>query len=182
LAISRARKEELLEQYKQMLGESRGIFLAEYKGIDVKKMEALRANVRDASGTFSVTKNTLFALALEESGFPVPAELLTGQIATGFATGEVPTMAKTLIDFAKDEDNFVVKGGVVGGKVLSAAEVEALAKLPNLEQLRAQIAGLVSAPARNIAGTVASGVRQLVNVVDAYARSADNDQPAEAAA
>lgn len=179
MAISRERKEVLLAEYRQRLEESNALFLAEYKGINVKKMEALRDNVRDASGILSVTKNTLLSLAIEESGRPVPEDMLLGQVASGFATGEVPAMAKALVDFAKDNESFVIKGGLLGSRILSATDVEDLAKLPSLDQLRAQLIGLVSTPARNIAGTVASGVRQLVNVLNAYADTAEGGEAAE---
>ncbi len=178
MAISRERKEDLLAQYRQWLEESRALFLAEYTGTNVKKMEALRGNVREASGVLSVTKNTLLGLALSETGHPVPEDLLLGQVASGFAIGEVPALAKTLVDFAKDNESFVIKGGVLGNRILSAADVEDLAKLPNLEQLRAQLIGLISTPARNVAGTVAGGVRQLVNVFNAYAESAEGAEAA----
>jgi large subunit ribosomal protein L10 len=71
-----------------------------------------------------------------------------------------------------------VKGGIMGAELLTADQVEALAKLPSLDELRAQIIGLVSAPARNIASTVASGVRQVVNVLDAYARQEEAEAEA----
>ncbi len=66
--------------------------------------------------------------------------MLVGQVASGFALGEAPTLAKALVDFAKKEDNLTIKGGIMDNRVLSQLEVEALAELPSLDQLRAQIA------------------------------------------
>jgi large subunit ribosomal protein L10 len=83
---------------------------------------------------------------------------------------EVPTLAKTLIDFAKDQEQFVIKGGILGDKLLTAEQVEELAKLPSLDELRAKIIGLIQTPAINIVSTINSGVQQVVNVLDAYAR------------
>lgn len=150
-------------------------FLTEYKGLDVKTMNALRHSVREADGRVSVTKNTLFRTALEQSGREVPADLLSGQTATTFALGEAPTLAKALVDYAKNEEMFTIKGGVFDGKILSTEDVEALAKMPSLDQLRGQLAGLVSAPARDLASVIASGVRQVVNVIDAYSKKEDAD-------
>jgi large subunit ribosomal protein L10 len=80
-------------------------------------------------------------------------------------------VAKTLVDFAKkEEDFFEIKGGILGDDLLTVEQVEALAKLPSRDELRAQLIGLISSPARNLASTVASGVRQVVNVVDAYSK------------
>jgi large subunit ribosomal protein L10 len=170
LAISKQKKEELVAEYSELLNQSRAVFLTEYTGLDVKQMQDLRSEVRKAEGTYRVTKNTLLLLALEKSGKPIPADLLTGQLATGFALQEVPTLAKTLIDFAKDQEQFVIKGGILGDKLLTAEQVEELAKLPSLDELRAKIIGLIQAPAINIVSTINSGVQQVVNVLDAYAR------------
>jgi large subunit ribosomal protein L10 len=182
LAISKERREELLAEYVDLLNNSRAVVLTEYKALEVKKMEALRAEVRKAGGAFHVTKNTLLRLALEQTGRPVPEDLLNGQTATGFALGEVPSLAKAFVDFAKTEDNLAIKGGILNEALLSSKQVEDLANLPSLDQLRAQIVGLISAPAQNVTSAVANGVRQLINVLDAYAKLEENAEAAEAAA
>lgn len=171
MAITKARREELVAQYLELIDKSQAIFLAEYKGMSVKRMEGLRREVRNANGALHVTKNTLLELALRQASRPTSSELLKGQLATGFALEAVPAMAKALVDFAKSEENFTVKGAILGDKLLSAEQVEALANLPTLDQLRGQLIGLVSAPARNLVSALASGVRQVVNVIDAYAKS-----------
>jgi large subunit ribosomal protein L10 len=171
LAISKEKKEELVAQYKDLIQQSDALILAEYKGMSVSDMERLRSKVREADGAFYVTKNTLLKLALEESGTKIPDELLTGQVATGFALGEAPSLAKALVDFADKADNLSIRGGVMEMNLLTEEQVEALAKLPTLEELHAQILGLISAPARNLVSTIANGVRQVVNVVDAYSKS-----------
>lgn len=176
MAISRTRKEELVTQYTELIQQSEAIILTEYKGMSVKSMEGLRQKVREVDGSFYVTKNTLLQHALEQIEKPIPAELLQGQVATGFAAqGNVAGLAKTLVDYAKQDNHLVVKGGIMGVDLLSSDQVETLAKLPSLDELRAQIIGLVSAPARNVAATVASGVRQVVNVLDAYARQEETE-------
>ncbi len=170
MAISKQKKEELVAEYVDMLNSSKAIFLTEYTGLDVKQMQQLRADVRKADGDYRVTKNTLMLLALEQVGRPAPADLLNGQLATGFALQEVPSLAKVLADFAKDYDDFVIKFGILGNDILTAEQIEALAKLPSLDELRATILSMIQAPARNIASTLASGVRQVINVLDAYAK------------
>lgn len=173
MAISKERKQELVDQYVELLNESRAIFLTEYTGLDVKQMQELRSEVRKVDGAYHVTKNTLLRLALEQSGRPIPADLLAGQSGTGFALSEAPSLAKVLTNFAKDQEELIIKGGIIGTDLLTAAQVEELANLPSLDELRAQIIGLIQAPARNIAQTVASGIRQVVNVLDAYAKLED---------
>lgn len=180
MAISKERKDTLVSQYKELIEQSSAIFLTEYGGMTVKELEALRAKVREVDGQYFITKNTLLKLALEQSDIPAPSELLIGPVAAGFAMGEVPSMAKALVTFAKDKENLTIKGGILNLKFLSQKEVEALADLPPLDQLRAQIIGLIHGPARGIVSTLSSGVRQVVNVIDAYAKSEDVE--AEAAA
>ncbi len=170
MAISKARKDELVAQYVALLNESRAIFITEYTGLNVKDINQLRQDVRKAEGAFHVTKNTLLRYALEQTDRPVPKELLMGQVATGFALNEAPTLAKALTDFAKDQENLVIKGAILGSEVLTAEQVSDLAKLPSRDELRAQIIGLLSAPAQNLTSVIAGGVRQVVNVLDAYAK------------
>ncbi len=173
MAISKARKEELVNQYAQLIQNSNAIFLAEYKGLNVKKLEALRDEVDKAEGAFHITKNTLLKIALEQADQPVPDDLMHGQIATGFALNEAPTLAKTMVKFAGSEDKLIIKGGIYSGRILSAADVDAMAKLPSLDQLRSQLIGMINTPAQNIVSVVSNGVRQVVNVIDAYAKSED---------
>ena len=180
MAISKQKKDELVAQYKDLIEQSDALILAEYKGMSVKDMQRLRSKIREADGAFYVTKNTLLKLALEESGTVVPDELLTGQVATGFALGEAPTLAKALVDYAEKEDNLAIKGGVMHMEMLSDQQVEALAKLPSLDELRAQILGLINAPARNIVSTLAGGLRQVVNVIDAYSKNEEVEAEVEA--
>ena len=178
MAISKEKKDELVAQYKDLIGQSRALILTEYKGMAVSDMEGLRSKIREADGAFYVTKNTLLKLALEEVGTTVPDDLLIGQVATGFALGETPALAKILVNYADDADNLVIKGGIMETEILSKEQVESLAKLPSLEEVQAQIIGLISAPARNLATIVANGVRQVVNVVDAYAKSEEAEADA----
>lgn len=173
MAISRERKEELVEQYIDLLNQSRAVFLAEYSSVSVAQLEKLRADVRGANGAFHITKNSLLRLALERSGRPIPEEIFTGQTAAGFALGELPAMAKTLVEFSDDVEQFSLKGGLMDSTLLTAEAIEAMAKLPSLDELRAQIIGLINAPAQNVTSAVANGVRQLVNVLNAYATQED---------
>jgi large subunit ribosomal protein L10 len=180
LAISRDRKEELLAQYEQDVRKSRAVILTEYRGLKTPDLERLREIVRDADGGYSVIKLTLFKLALERAGYPVPDNLLDGPVAAGYCYEEIPAMAKALRDFAKERDALVLTGGIMSDRILSSEEVVAMAELPPLDVLRAQLIGMISGPARNLAGVVAGGVRQVVNVLNAYADQEKQEAGAEA--
>ena len=181
LAISKTRKAELVAQYVDLIERSSAVFITEYTGLTVQETEELRGAIREADGAFYITKNTLIRVALEQTGQSVPDELLIGQTGVGFALGDAPPMAKVLTKFAKGQDKFVVRGGLMNEAELSADAVKSLAELPSLDELRAQLIGMIEGPARNIATVIAGGVRQVVNVIDAYAKKDENEAVAEAA-
>jgi large subunit ribosomal protein L10 len=170
LAITRERKEELVATYTQLLSKTDGFILAEYRKMNTDKVNDLRKRLGDAAGgTYSVTKNTLFRIALEQNGWPVPRELLEGQTGVVFGNGNLPAVAKAVQAFAKDNgDFFVVKGGVISGSVFNAKELEAVANLPTLDEIHAQLAGLIVQPASLLAGLLSSATGQVVNVLQAY--------------
>jgi large subunit ribosomal protein L10 len=168
LAITKERKDELVKQYSDLIQKSAGMVLIEYRGLNMKGMGPLRGKVREASGELHVVKNTLAQLALKQAGRSVPEELFTKTTAVGFAFTDVPSVAKALTTFAKESEFVKVKGGLLGDKILNTKQIEALAELPPLPVIRAQLLGLLSAPASRLTGVVAGSVRQVVNVVKAY--------------
>jgi len=182
LAIDKKRKDELVNEYRDLLQRSSAIFLTRYGGMTVKEMEALRLKISDANGQINVTKNTLLGIALEQTDHVPPSELLNGQVATSFALGEASALAKVLVDQAKANDKLQIVGGMFGNRVLTPKEVESLATLPSLDQLRAQILGLINAPAQGIVSAVTNGVRQVVNVLDAYTKKDETAAAPDAAA
>ncbi|MBI4770081.1 MAG: 50S ribosomal protein L10 [Chloroflexi bacterium] len=180
MALSKKRKEELVASYSELIQKSRGMILAEYKGLDMAGMNKVRAAVRDARGEFHITKNTLTELALKRAGLPVPGEKLTQTNAVGFAFEDVPGVARALVDFARESQFVAIKGGLLGSRALSPDDVTVLAELPPMPVVRARLLGVINAPARNLASVVAGSVRQVINVVKAY--SEKGNVPAEAAA
>jgi len=172
LAITKQKKADLLKVYTENIEKSSAIFLTEYKGISVNNLTELRHKLRDADGGYTVIKNTLAQKALSEAGLEGQEinDLLSGPVGLSFCFGDPPPVAKTLVDFSDDFDLFEIKGGLLGEVFLDKDAVERLAKLPPLEVIRAQLLGVLSAPASQLAGVLAGGVRQIVNVIDAYAK------------
>jgi len=181
LAISRQQKEELVAAYGQLLGETGGFILTGYSGLSVANLHDLRLRLRANNASYVITRNRLFMRALQDNDWPVPEEMLQGPVATAFADGDMPGMAKTLLDFQQDhEELFVIKGGIMDGEVLGPAEVDALSRLPTLDELRASLAGLVMQPAAGIVNTLNAATVDIVNVLQAYVQ--DNSEEEEAAA
>jgi large subunit ribosomal protein L10 len=168
LAISRKKKEQLVQQYSEQLAGVQGFILADYRGLRVAQMEQLRRSVRTTGSRFHVVKNRLLKFALQEGNRAVPDEWLKGPTAVAFCTGELAPVAKVLSDFAKDVPALVIKGALLGSSVLSADKVATLAELPTLDVLLAQVLGTINTPATQAAGVVAGGIRQVLNVLQAY--------------
>ena len=170
MAISRARKEELLETYRRHLADSTGFVMAEYTALSVAQMQDLRHRTRAENGEVFVVKNTLFERALEEAGIAAPKEFLTGPRLIAFSHKDVPSLAKLYREIAQTyEDRFAVKGGLIEGRIFGAAEAATVASLPTREELLSQVLRTINAPATQMVGVVAGGLRQVVNVVKAYA-------------
>ena len=180
MAISREKKEELVAKYVEQIKESDAIIVTDYRGLTVPDIQELRGKIREAEGSYAVVKNTLAQRALEEAGLPAIDDMLTGPVGIGFCHQNVPGVAKAITRFAKDNDALEVKGGLMGDVLIDEDAVKKLADLPSIDVLRAQILGLINAPATQLTGVIAGSVRQLVNVVNAYAEKDGETAVAEA--
>lgn len=171
MAITRARKEELVAQYADLLDQSNGFIIVEYGGLSVPQIDDLRGRVREAQGAYLVTKNTLFTIALQQREWPVPDDLLNGPTAVAFGMDNFPGVAKAVLDFTDEafaKEKVTVMGGVMGTDIMDARRVETVSKLPSLDELRAQIAGLMVSPAQGLVNVLYSATGQVVNVLQAY--------------
>lgn len=175
MAISREKKEELVGEYLSHLKVSEAVIITGYRGLKVSQVEQLRKKIREADGSFAIVKNTLAGRALQEAGLPVVEEMLVGPIGIGFCHHNVGGVAKAITDFNKQNELLTIRGGLLGNRVINEAGVRNLATLPSLDVLRGQLLGLINAPASQLAGVVAGGVRQLVNVFNAYAEKDTQD-------
>jgi large subunit ribosomal protein L10 len=125
--------------------------------------------MRAAGASCKVAKNRLATRALEGTRFQGISPLLKGPTALAWSTDPV-AVAKTAVEFAKTNDKFVVLGGALGTQTLNADGVKALAELPSLETLRAQLVGLIQTPATRIAGVLQAPGGQVARVLAAYAK------------
>jgi len=169
--ITRARKEEQVARYAELLSESTGFAIVSPNNLPVNKIEALRRQVREAGGEYVVGKNTLVIKALEQAGWVVPEGQLEGQTAVIFGKDAFPDVAKALLAFIDKEkledDKLKVIGGVMGKDVLKSTGVKAVSELPTLPELQAQIIGLIVTPAINIVSILDAANAGVVNVIQA---------------
>lgn len=169
MAITKERKEELVAVYNSQLAKTDGFIVTEYRGLTVDKLDDLRNKLRAASGSYTITKNTLFGISLKQNGWPVPSDLLVGPTAVAFGNGNLPGVAKIVQGFQKENaDLFIVKGGVISGSIFKTKDLDAIASLPTLDELHAQLAGLIVQPAASLAGLLSAATSQVVNVLQAY--------------
>lgn len=172
MAITKERKEAVLAQYKDWLKRSEAVILVEYTGVSMKTMDAIRAKVREAGGEFHVIKNTLARRAFADTGMTLPEEYLVKSTAVSFAFADPVATAKALTDATKGSEFVKVKGGFMSGQALNAAQVKALADLPPLPAVRAQLLGVLQAPAGKLVRTIAEPARGLAAVVRAFSEKA----------
>ena len=172
MAITKERKNEVLAQYQEWLKKSEAVILVEYTGVSMKAMDNLRSKIRETGGEFHVVKNTLARRAFANNGMDLPADALVKSTAISFAFTDPALTAKALADAIKGSEFVKVKAGFMAGQKLNAAQVKALADLPPLPVVRAQLMGVLQAPAGKLVRTIAEPARGLAAVVKAYSEQA----------
>ena len=171
--MNRIEKTQEVEDLKVLFGDAQLTVLTEYTGLDVPAMTALRRSLRQVETGYRVVKNTLTRLATVDTDSEVLHPHLNGPLGVAFANEDPAAAAKALTEFAKENDGFNIRAGVLtGGRLLELKEIEALAKLPSKDQLRAMLLGalsgvprqfvtVLSAPSRDFVGVLAARQRQL---------------------
>ena len=167
--MDRTEKREFVASLATVFAETSFVLVAQNKGLTVADVSELRRRMRAAGATYKVAKNRLATLALEGTRFQGVSPLLKGPTAIAWSTDPV-AVAKTAVEFAKTNDKFVILGGALGTQTLALDGVKALAELPSLETLRAQLVGLIQTPATRIAGVLQAPAGQLARVFGAYAK------------
>ena len=140
--LTREQKEEQVAELHEKFERATSVFVADYSGLAVSQIEALRGGLRKAEGSeseFRVTKNSVLRLASE--GGPVEGlkDHFRGTTSIAMSFGDPVALAKVLVDYAEDNEAFEIRGGVLDGKLLELAEISNLATLPSLDALRGKI-------------------------------------------
>ena len=153
---------ELTDQFRS----SNAAVLTEYRGLTVAQLKELRRSLGE-NAQYAVVKNTLTKIAANEAGIDTLDDLFSGPTAVAFVTGDPVESAKGLRDFAKDNPNLIIKGGVLDGKALSADEIKKLADLESREVLLAKLAGGMKASMAKAAATFQAPLTKFVRTADA---------------
>jgi large subunit ribosomal protein L10 len=162
-------KERVVAQLTEKLRTADTLIVADYRGLTMPQIDALRGQLLERGASFTVVKNTLTRRAAEAAGADALLALLEGPSAIAFveADGDPVAVAKALADSARETRVLEVRGGVMSGRTISGADVEELAKLPPLEVLRGQVIGAIIAPLNAIAGLVNAPLQNLYGLIDA---------------
>lgn len=162
----RKQKEELVEQFSGQLKDMGVLIVVQQSGMTVAEMTTLRGRMRDAGARFRVTKNRLAKIAIEGTQFENARDMFQGPTAVAFSVDPVAA-AKVCVAYANGNSKFSIVGGVIGERVMDAAAVEQLSKLPSLDEFRAKIVGLVNAPATKLVTVLPQPATQLVTLMGA---------------
>jgi len=169
LALNKERKEEIVEAYAERLSRSNVAIWANYRGVKAKQFENLRNTLRPSNAEMMVVKNTLMRVALEQQNLPYDDKMMEGPCTVTFIYDDIPAATRTVANFARDNEAlFQLVGGLVGGKVVDAAQVRELVNLPSRDVLLARVVGGIGAPISGFVGTLSAMLRGLVNVLDAH--------------
>jgi len=143
--MPRPDKVAAVDDVRQRLNAATATVLTEYRGLSVDDLAELRARLRDSDASYRVVKNTLTRRAARDAGLDLPDELLIGPTAITFCAGDPVAAAKVLRAFSREHPALIIKGGVLEGRVLGAAETSGLADLASREELLARLAGMMQA-------------------------------------
>jgi large subunit ribosomal protein L10 len=162
-------KERVVAELTEKLRRSETLIVADYRGLTMPQIDALRGRLLEHGARFSVVKNTLTRRAAEAAGADQLLALLEGPSAIAFieTDGDAVAVAKALADAARDTRVLAIRGGVMEGREISAADVDELSKLPPLEILRAQVIGAVIAPLNQLVALVNAPLQNLYGLIDA---------------
>ena len=161
-----AKNVALVSQLQDRIGQAKSVLLADYRGLTVKDMQALRSRVREAGGSFTVAKNTLIKLALKR---PEVEQALQGPTALILSLGDAIAPIKVLVEFARGHALNIPtpKAGLLDDRVLTEQDIKSLAALPSRAQLIAQLLRQLQAPLYGLANVLQGNLRQLVYVLTA---------------
>lgn len=165
--MNRAEKQESIAQLTETFNTTQIVLVAHNTGLTVAQMTDLRGRVRETGAGFKVAKNRLAKIALKGTPYESLTDQFKGPTAITYSSDPV-SAAKALAEFAKTNDKLVLLGGKFGSTVLDQKGIEALSKLPSLDELRAKIIGLINAPATKVAGVLQAPAGQLARVFGAY--------------
>ncbi|MCD1146565.1 50S ribosomal protein L10 [Peptoniphilus sp. KCTC 25270] len=168
----------LVDEIKEKIENAHSIVLVNYRGLTVEAVTELRKQLRENGVDYRVYKNTMMRRAFNDLSFEGLDEYLVGPSAIAFGMEDAVAPAKIISEFAKDNEAIEIKAGVVDGKVIDVAGIEALAKLPPREVLIAQVLGGLNSPIQGFANVLQGNLRGLATVMNAIKEKKEQEESA----
>ena len=177
--MKKEQKEQVVEELTASLQAAETLLVADYRGLTMPQIDDLRSRLLSSGAKFTVVKNTLTRRAAEAAGADALLTLLDGPSAIAFieADGDMVAAAKALADSARETKVLEIRGGVMQGRTMTAAEVESLATLPPEDVLRGQVLGAIIAPLSSFAALLNAPLQNLVGLIDARIEQLEKDAP-----
>lgn len=172
-------KMQAVKELSDQLARAQMVIVADYRGLKVADMQTFRGNLRPSGGEVHIAKNTLTRIAASNVGITGLDALLEGPSALVFAFEDPVQTAKAVSDFVRVSRILAVKGGVMEGRAVSAADVEAIATLPSREELQAKLLGMLVSPMSRTLGVLGGPSRSMVYLLNARAEQPDVAQAAD---
>ena len=168
--MNRAQKEEMVASIRSGLEEAKSVVLASHAGIDVNTVNELRAEFRANGVTYRVVKNTLAKLAIRDTDMAVMADMFRGPTAIAYSAEDAVSPAKVVKEFAKEFDEFEVRGGYLDGETMDADGVKRLADMPTKDEMRAKVLNLFEAVPTKMVRVLNAAPSDFVQVLAARRR------------
>lgn len=167
--MKKSDKERVVSELAERLKSSPTLIVADYRGLTMPQIDALRGQLLEHGARFAVVKNTLTRRAAEKAGVDTLLTLLEGPTAIAFleSEGDPVAVAKALATAARETRVLVIRGGIMEGRAITEDDVQSLAKLPPADILRAQVVGAIAAPMSTVVGLFNAPLRDLVGVLQA---------------
>lgn len=161
-------KEQSVAEMKAQFTGAAASFLVQYQGCSCTELTQLRKDLRPSGARFAVIKNTLAKLAVADTDAAALNEAFDGPTAVVWSESDPVTPAKVLTKFAKDQESFAIKAGLVDGRFIDVKEIETLAQLPSREEVLAKLLALINAPATQLLQMVNAPASSLVRLLGAW--------------
>jgi len=171
MALRLEDKQALVAEVNEIAASSESAIAAEYRGLSVSQMTELRAKARSEGVYVRVIKNTLAKRAVEGTEFECLKDVLQGPLLLAFSKDDPGAAARVIKDFAKDNEDLATKAVAIGGALYGAEDLGRLASLPNLDQARAMLLGVLQGPLSQLVRTLAEPPAMLARVVGARGES-----------
>ncbi len=171
--MNRTEKHQVVESLKSDFKETEILILSHYHGLSVSDIMGIRRELKKQNDNIKVTKNRLAKLAVKDTDFENLSEKMKGPTAFTYSNDPVGA-AKSVVKFSKDHENYQIIGASLNGQLLDEKAIANLAKLPSMDELKAQIIGLISSPAQKLARILQTPASNVVNVLKAHSEQNEN--------